>query len=197
MMRFRRGGMLCDVLVGCGLLQVALAAAPETSSGSLPAYLFEGPARTVEQSTLRYEAESLLENFASARGGRLQSQDMRGFGAGWSDDRQLFWAARRRGATLILTVPVLTDARYGIDLWLTRAPDFGRLTFQIDGESLAEVFDGYATRVETGQPLRIGIAALRTGQHTITIRVSGRNPASKGYYAGIDCIVLVPLRVAP
>ena len=201
MARFRQRGILCGMRTGmllcCGLLHAASAAAPATRSESLPAYLFEGPVRTAEQSALRYEAESLLENFASAHGGRMQSQDMRGFGAGWSGDRQLFWAARRPGASLVLTVPVLADARYGIDLWLTRAPDYGRLTFRVDGESMTATFDGYAAQVEPGQPLRIGIAALRTGRHSITIRVSGRNRASTGYYAGIDRLALVPLRLAP
>jgi hypothetical protein len=159
---------------------------------------FEGPVLAGERAGISYQAEALIGSRARAgQGEDLVAQDMAGFGDGWSHDAQLFWPASGVGSRLELMVPVLTEARYAVDLYLTRAPDYGTLAFDVGGEAMPVFYDGYAAQVEPGGPLRIGILALPLGETTIGLTVTGRNAASSGFLAGIDRVVLVIVKAAP
>ena len=199
---------LCAVLVALGAFVTACAAsepAPPVASEpvampsakeGLPAYLFEGPVR--KPGPISYEAEALMTLGVVANSLEApMAQHMKSFGEGWSGGAQLFWPARAVGSRLTLKVPLLVPARYEVDAYLTRAPDFGILQFEVGGEELPVVFDGYAPQVEPSGRIHLGTVALQTNTGSLTVRVVGRNEASSGHFAGIDRIVLLIVRTAP
>jgi len=177
-----------------GLVAAAVACAQSASADSMPAHLFEGPVRTGERAALSYEGESLAgTRFAHARQGGVIAQDMRAFGAGWSGNAQLFFAARGEGSRLVIELPTLGPAKYGVDVYLTRAPDYGRLRLGLEAAEKPIDFDGYAPRVERADRLRVGEMVPHEGRLLLDVKVIGRHRRSRGHLAGIDRIVLVPL----
>ncbi len=177
-----------------GLVAAAVAYAQSPSAGSIPAHLFEGPVRTGERAAVSYEGESLAgTRFVHARDGGVIAQDMKAFGAGWSGNAQLFFAARRKGSRLVIELPTLGPAKYGVDVYLTRAPDYGRLRIGLEAAEKPIDFDGYAPRVEPADRLRVGEMVPHEGRLLLDVKVIGRHRRSRGHLAGIDRIVLVPL----
>lgn len=177
-----------------GLACAVVACAQSSPAESMPAHLFEGPVRTGEQAAVSYEGESFADSrLAHARGGHAIAQDMRAFGSEWSGNAQLFFAARGRGSRLVLELPTLVPAKYRVDLYLTRAPDYGRLRINLEAGEKPIDFDGYAPGVERAAKLQVGEALSRDGRLLLDVTVIGRHRESRGYLAGIDRIVLVPL----
>lgn len=170
------------------------AAAPPGQE-ALPAHLFEGPIR--KPVSIAYQAEELIAlGVVTGPGEAPVAQDMTSFGAGWSGNAQLFWPAKGVGSRIVFKIPILVDARYEVDAYLTRAPDYGILQFEVGGEKLPVVFDGYAPRVEPSGKVHLGTVALETAKGSVAVRVIGRNEASSGYFAGIDRIALLVIRAA-
>jgi hypothetical protein len=60
----------------------------------------------------------------------------------------------------------------------------------VDGESIGAPLDLYAPAVMPTGRLRLSVVSLSQGQHLITFTVTGKNPASRGYYFGLDVIAL-------
>lgn len=139
------------------------------------------------------EAEQLLAaGKATVRGGQAVAQDMAGFGAGWSNNTQLFWHGGAVGATLDLLVEVPADGAWAVAIELTQAPDYAQLTFEVDQHPVESPFDGYASGVVGPVSVALGSFALQRGQRLVSLKIVGRNPSSTGFLAGIDRIRLSP-----
>lgn len=141
------------------------------------------------------EAESLevavRENCSPGR------QVMTGFGAGdWSGEAQLFINAGLHSA-VTLVVPVATIGDYQLNLFGTRAPDFGTFQFQIDGEAIGQPIDAYAPIVMPTGRMTLGTVTLAAGRHLLRLEAVGKNAAATRYYFGLDAIELVRLGPAP
>jgi hypothetical protein len=190
-------------MAACAQLAIACAAA-ETAPGApdpgqadrqLPAYLFEGPLRTGEETAICCQGEAFAGGpMLTVTAGTASRQEMSGFGTAWSGNAQLFWAAPGTGAELTLGLPVLTLARYRVVAYMTRAPDYGRIEFSLDGQPTGVSFDGYGAEVAPADPVILGLFALDTGTRTLSLRVVGRHPESAGFFVGLDRVVLVPIR---
>lgn len=142
---------------------------------------------------LEFEAESLLvAGTAQVRGGSIAAQSMREFGDGWSGGQQVLLRSGGTGAALDLIFEVPAGAMYAIELYLTRAPDYGQLRFEIDGRETDMTFDGAAPKVMPAGPYQLGRFALPPGSHRLTIKVAGKHEQSRGYLAGIDKLRLYP-----
>jgi len=146
--------------------------------------LVNRPTRTpLEAEALRIEA---------ARECAASVQAMNAWGADrWSGGAQLFCAARQGGG-LTLLLPVKEGGRYRVRLYATRAPDFGTLRFTLDDRPLGEPFDGYSPEVEPSGPVLLGTVTLAAGERRLRVEVIGKNAASRGYFAGMDCVELEP-----
>ena len=66
----------------------------------------------------------------------------------------------------------------------------GMVDIELDGTKIGS-FDGYAPKIERTQETAYGTHALAAGEHTVTFRVTGKNPASTDRYLGLDYIRLV------
>lgn len=125
-------------------------------------------------------------------GGQARVQPMAGFGNSWSGDEQLFWSDGAVGAVLDLTIDVPAASKYAVEIYLTRAPDYGQLSFEIDGRKSATTFDGMAPAVMRSGPVQLGTFALQPGPRQLSLMIIGRHAQSTGYYAGIDKLRLYP-----
>jgi D-arabinan exo alpha-(1,3)/(1,5)-arabinofuranosidase (non-reducing end) len=134
------------------------------------------------------EAESL--KIRAREGGETTRQDMRGFGDGWSGDAQLFFTPRSPGAFVELEVPVAENGNYQIAVRLTRAVDYGRVQASLDGQPLGKPFDGFDRSVVPSGLVPLGLEYLRKGAHALRFTVVGKSDDSRGFFAGIDSVLL-------
>ena len=139
------------------------------------------------------EAERLLAaGKVQVLGGQAVSQDMAGFGPGWSGNAQLFWHGGAAGATLDLLVDVPSDGAWVVEIALTQAPDYGQLAFEVDHHPVRTGFDGYAPRVTGPVTMALGTFAMIKGPRPVSLKISGRNAASTGFLVGVDRVTLQP-----
>jgi hypothetical protein len=143
---------------------------------------------------LNVEGEDLVKAVKiQVAGGQVTAQPMAGFGAGWSGDGQLFWSGGAVGAVLDLLVDIPAAATYAMELYPTRAPDYGQVKIQVDGQDAPATLDGYSPRVMAPTPRQIGKFALGQGQRKISFMIVGKNRSASGYLVGIDRIRLYPV----
>jgi hypothetical protein len=122
-------------------------------------------------------------------------QDMTAFDGNWSGARHLWGRPSKAGEWLDIEVPVATEGRYHVIVYLTKARDYGVVQFHLDGKSLGSTIDCFHPDnvVATG-PIDLGPVHLKPGTATLRIEVVGTNPKSDGlrYMWGLDCVVLKP-----
>ncbi|MBD0378782.1 DUF2961 domain-containing protein [Paenibacillus sedimenti] len=140
-------------------------------------------------SKLIIEAEALLPalesraSFVTAQGNCC--------GVTWSGDKQLWLFGMQPGdyATVAFTVP--QDGLYDLAAVLTKARDYGVVQLSIDGQNIGEAFDGFNPTVVKSDPINLGKLQLKSGQHSLTLKVTGKSASSTGYLAGIDILSLL------
>jgi hypothetical protein len=140
------------------------------------------------------EGEALVPTaFASA--GSIEVQPMQGFGGQWSGGAQLFWRAPapvnepiRNWPNLRLRFEVQVGQPYELTLLHTVAPDYGKFRVFLDGKIVTDV-DGWAPQVDVRQRV-LGEQVLAAGSHEMILTVFDRNPASQGWYVGVDALRL-------
>jgi hypothetical protein len=138
--------------------------------------VIEGEALTVESKT----------------GGEVLIQGMEQWGPTWSGAAQLWWLKPAEGDVLTLALPVARDGEYDLAAAFTRAPDYGTIEVAVDGRVVGGPIDLYAEKVEHSGVVPLGRLALTAGARALTIRVTGKAPASRGHLAGIDWIRMEP-----
>lgn len=142
---------------------------------------------------MEIEAEAMVQSGAyQLNGGQARVQQMGGFGGNWSGGEQLFWSEGATGAVLDLMVDVPAASKYAVEIYMTRAPDYGRLSFEVDGQASTVPFDGMAPQVLPSGPIQVGTFPLQAGQHRVSLMITGKHPQSANYYAGIDKLRLYP-----
>lgn len=131
------------------------------------------------------EAEEMADAFQSPL---VVPQAMQAFGNSWSDGLQLLF---RAGGPSVYkaTLPIEPGdaAVYDLEVWYTAAPGYGQVELWINGERLCG-WDGYHAdgpmrrKIESDHPITI-----RREGNTLELRVVGKNEASNGFHAGLDC----------
>ena len=113
----------------------------------------------------------------------------------WTQGRQLFCAAKK-GGDIVLAFDVRQAGRYRVRLLATAAPDYGRMAVALDGGAKPETFDLYSGRVSPSGSLELGQHDLAAGRHRLRCTAVGKNPASAGFYFGLDAIDLMEVKKA-
>ena len=111
-------------------------------------------------------------------------------GVQWSGGAQVWLRAPAAGRFMTLGFEVPRAGAYDLSAVLTRAGDYGIVALEVDGEQVGEPFDGYAAGVSRSPLTEFGRVDLTAGHHALTVRVTGRNAASGGYFAGLDVVEL-------
>jgi hypothetical protein len=126
----------------------------------------------------------------------VREQDMEPFDARrWSGGAQLLAVPKASGDFLEIEIPAPDDVPRQIRLYATQAPDYGRLRFSINGQTVSETFDGWAKEVRPAPVLNLGTFTPLDRAFTLRVEVVGANPAAVGgkYLFGLDCLVLKTL----
>lgn len=143
-----------------------------------------------------YEAESLPTTEPAGETVPLGSQG-NCCGVSWTGGAQLLFQGTASGQSFGMTVNAPVAGNYDLAANLTTAPDYGQVSFTMDGKSLglptSKAFDGYSAAVAR-KYVAMGGTYLTAGSHTLTETVVGTNPATTGkrYMAGIDTVYLKP-----
>jgi hypothetical protein len=93
-----------------------------------------------------------------------------------------------------LELPVERAGKYSLWTYMTMAADYGIFQLKLDGKPLGEPFDAYNDGVIRSPKLDFGALDLSEGKHELAIQVTGKNEKSTGYFAGLDCVILNPVR---
>ena len=141
---------------------------------------------------LVYEAESLQETKAATASLRAQGNCC---GISWSNNAQLLFRSTEVEDTFTVggrSFTVQSGGAYNFSAVLTRGPDYGTYQLAIDGREIGGPFDAYNPTVQKPEPLDFGKVRLRKGSHTLTLTITGKNPADTNYYAGLDVLYFEP-----
>ena len=124
------------------------------------------------------------------------AQDMGPWGRErWSGGRQLVAQARKSGDFIELEVPAPDVRPKQVWLHATHAPDFGMVSFRINGEACGPAFDGYVDQLSNpSEPLKLGVFTPKDGRFLLHAELTGANQKSKGHYFALDYVVLEEVR---
>ena len=138
--------------------------------------------------TVRLEAEALLPPLSSTAPALAQGPCC---GISWSGGAQLWFQGAKPGDQVTLAFTVPTTGTYDLQTVQTKARDYGINTLAVDGQPVGSAFDAYnSPNVTVTPPIDEGQVTLAAGQHTLTLTVTGKNPAAVGYFAGLDYLTL-------
>jgi hypothetical protein len=140
-------------------------------------------------SVLEIEAESLLPAVEQTAPAVHQGNCC---GLSWSGGAQLWFQAGQPSAHVTLAFAVPKAGQYDLSAIVTRAGDYGVFTVAVDGQVVGQPYDAYKATLDT-QQVGYGPRQLGAGQHTLTITVTGKHPASAGYLVGVDKLELALL----
>jgi hypothetical protein len=130
----------------------------------------------------------------SMSGGRVQKQDMMGFGEQWSGASQLWWTGLKPSMVLKLTVPVAKAGDYDVSAGFTKAKDYGTFDLKLENTTLGagpiDLF--HAPDVVHSGSVALGRVHLDAGPATLTITAKEKNADSSNHLLGLDWIKLTP-----
>lgn len=112
-----------------------------------------------------------------------------------SGDEMLVFDSGGDGACT-LAVPADQAGQYTVKLFYARAPEFGIVQLQVNGENVGEPVDTYLKRKDLVRPLwppeetRIPGVKLKAGQNEFTFVVKSKNAKAEGCKVGLDCLAL-------
>ncbi len=110
-----------------------------------------------------------------------------------SAGKLLFVRLREKGDRVDLKLPPRPPGRYRLDVRVVTSWDYGLLALSLDGKELAPAIDAFSPKPGI-KTVPCGEVELRAGPSVLRMEAAGRNPASRGYYAGLDAIVLTPVK---
>jgi len=120
----------------------------------------------------------------------LEAQEMGNFGTNWYDDCQLWWRPNAADQTVTLRLPAPEDGKYTISGRFTQAVDYGKIQFIVNGKEVGEPVDLFTPLWVVPVDLVVGVAELKKGENELVLKVVGKNEQSRGFFAGINYLVL-------
>ena len=131
-----------------------------------------------------------LEPVYVSEGLQYNRQDMRGFPDGiWSNGKQWTFFAGKQGDKATFELVPSEEGTYEVSIFGTKANDYGIMEISLNGGKPVKVDCYYTDVVNTGE-IPLGEAATKGGKITMTIRIAGQNPLSRGNMFGLDYIIM-------
>lgn len=147
----------------------------------------------------KYRRENSIEfeettPIASSPSIHFDKQSMLGFVDGqWSGGTQLLCIGGKPGDSVEFEFNQLEDCPYQLVVYATKAPDYGIVSFSVNGQDTHIKWDGYDTKVTLSDPISLGCYSPVRGALTLKISLSGANPKAveeKNLF-GLDAIQLM------
>ena len=134
-----------------------------------------------------YEGEDLkiIESTGMMKAETQEMSDF-SFAGQWSNNHQLIFKAEGSDAYVKCWINVEKEGDYLLSARYSKAPDFGVVQHLVDGQPLGAPIDLYNPSVILTDDLSLGAVHMTAGLHEFTIRVTGKNGASTGYFCGLD-----------
>ena len=104
-------------------------------------------------------------------------------------DRVLLGQAEN-GGYVELKLEVPRSGRYALGAYLLTGPEGGLLEVSLDGQVIGRRFDSFGEAVARSGRVDFGTLLLCEGRHRLRFTAVGKDPRSKGYHFGIDCLEL-------
>ncbi|WP_327357934.1 hypothetical protein [Streptomyces sp. NBC_01304] len=108
-------------------------------------------------------------------------------GVAWSGDHQSVVRHIQIGNEVDYAFTVPMDATYSFNAVTTRAPEFGGVTYAIDGKTVGARFDAYGPKVTTA-PVNLGAHELTAGMHTLTVKMTDTHHPAAWHGFGVDAL---------
>lgn len=110
----------------------------------------------------------------------------------WSNSLQLLCVGGGVGDSIVYRFDKLKPIKYEIAVYMTQAPDYGKVRFTVNGQPAPIVFDGYKKEIKNSGAINLGTFLPKEGVFNIKIELVGTNDKSIGnrYFIGLDCITL-------
>ena len=145
--------------------------------------------------------EGVLEGEFLQVDGKARTQDMKGFGAGWSGDAHLLWDGVVGDANTV-EFEVFKSAKYSLAMQWTLAPDYGQFEVRLNGRVIETKLDLFSPDVKLAKLRQLGEVELKAGNQQIEIKLIGGNAKAKkyrnkGYLYGLDYLKLNDLSPKP
>ena len=103
-------------------------------------------------------------------------------------------AAMRGPQSFEIELPAdIPNGRYKVYVFTPTSWDFGVCQWSLNGVSLGEPFDA-ETPTRGMKSLPAAVVELKPGPRILRVEAVGKSKYSTGYKAGLDAIVLAPLR---
>jgi hypothetical protein len=110
----------------------------------------------------------------------------------WSNGHQILIQPRHNDY-VVLEFELAKAARCLLEVWFTRASDYGIVEVSLDGQRVGQLFDGFSSAVVPSGPIEFGVVDMSAGKHRLRFRAIDKNPKSSSYLMGIDCLRLTPV----
>jgi hypothetical protein len=134
------------------------------------------------------EGESLIAG-ATATEGVIEKQDLGGASGG----AHLWWRPSKEGEELTVPIEVKEPGRYDLVLILTKSWDYGRVQVFLNDRPLGPPRDLYSPTV-VHEEFLMPLGALEAGKYSLRFRNVGKAADSKGYFFGLDGLLLIKPR---
>ncbi|MFP4489583.1 MAG: glycoside hydrolase family 172 protein, partial [Bacteroidales bacterium] len=123
-----------------------------------------------------------------AESGTAETQYITGWD--WSNKGQLWWRNGEAGDKMFTRFIIPETAVYNVKARLSKARDYGILSFEINGNRAGNVFNAY-TEGEEVVEIPLGRHILPEGDNIFTVSIEGSDKRAKpGNMAGIDCLII-------
>jgi hypothetical protein len=112
----------------------------------------------------------------------------------WSKNGHMFASSTQPGDWIELELPPVAPGPHRLELFLTKAGDYGIVAVSVNGERIGEPLDLSSYTIHTTGPLAVGSVALRGRQDVLRLEVVGASPRAlpPHYQFGIDGVRLTP-----
>jgi len=110
----------------------------------------------------------------------------------FSDRQQLQARFGDEKSSLVVPFTVSAATRGIARLRLGASPDSGVWSVALDGKPVGNSVDLYSAALAVRE-IRIGMVDLDAGEHELTFECRGRNPASLGYFIGVDVLSIAEM----
>lgn len=140
---------------------------------------------------LYYNPESIIEGESlippsEINGGPCTVQDL----GGCSNGKQLFFTPSDKNSSITVNFNVNEDGTYNILMFLTKSWDYGVYKFFLDNKEIISQMDLYSPDVIQTPGTYVGSYLLTKGMHKLQFKAVDKNYKSKGYFFGLDGMIL-------